>query len=318
MSLRICFACDLHASESTYLKFINAAKLNVYKANVIIAGGDLTGKALVPIVKQEDGSYHAQFLNSQEKIKSPADMQSLTRRIRSVGYYYQIMTKQRHEYLTTHPSELASVMVGLMRENIERWVRIAEERLANTGVTCYMMPGNDDDPEVGNIIDHSSYVINPEDKIVELGEGIEMLSNGYSTPTPWRTPRECSEEDLKTKIEHSLVKMKNASTSIFNLHCPPYGTGLDNAPLLDDQLRPVVSTGEIVRVPVGSKTVLNAIRENQPIAGLHGHIHESPGSARIGKTMCFNPGTEYQSGILCAYLLDLEKNKLKQWLKVES
>ena len=315
---RIFFACDFHGSESTYLKFVNAAKLRVYKADVVIASGDLTGKAMVPIIEQENGSYQANFLGSQETIKTKEELQIFLKRVRNVGYYHEIMSKQRYEMLLANPGEQHATMSRLMLENMERWIRIAEERLAGSGVSCYLMPGNDDSAQIGEIIDKSSYAVNPEDKVIDVGEGREMISSGYSSPTPWKTPRECSEEELKAKIDRMASSLADPNDSIFNLHDPPFGSGLDTAPQLDENLRPVMSMGELLRVPVGSKAVLQSIEEYQPLLGLHGHIHESPGEVPIGRTMCLNPGSEYQCGILRGYILTFEKNKLKSWLHTET
>jgi len=316
--IRIYYACDLHGSESTFLKFVNAGKLKVYKANVVIASGDLTGKAMVPIIDNENGTYQTKFLGSEETINSKEELQNLIKRIRNVGYYYDIVTKQRNQELSADPKQQGAILEKHVLEEMERWVRVAEERLKGTGVACYMMPGNDDTTEVGEIINRSSCVVNPEDKAVEIGEGHEMISTGFSNPTPWHTPRECSEEELKAKIDRMAAMLKDVKNSIFNFHCPPFGTGLDTAPKLDKDLRPVVATGELMKIPVGSTAVLKAIEDYQPLVGMHGHIHESPGEVKIGKTICFNAGSEYQSGILRGYVIDLEKNKVKQCLHVEA
>jgi len=318
LTLRVYFACDLHGSESTYLKFVNAAKLGVYKADVIIAAGDLTGKAMVPIIERGDGTYEAEFLGSSEVMKSKDELSQFTKRVRNVGYYYTVMNKQREEELKANVAEQQSVLLKELVANMERWVRIAEERLAKTKVKCYMMPGNDDPLEIGEVLDKSSYVVNPEERALEIGEGHEMISTGYSNPTPWKTHRECSEEELKAKIDRMAASLKDPGNSIFNLHCPPYGSGLDTAPQLDVNLRPVVSGGGIVMIPVGSTAVLKAIEEYQPLVGMHGHIHESAGEVKIGKTMCFNSGSEYQSGILKGYVIDLENHRVKQCLHVET
>jgi len=316
--IRVYYACDLHGSESTFLKFVNAAKMKVYKAQVVIASGDLTGKAMVPIIDFENGTYGTKFLGSDETVKSKEELQNLIKRIRNVGYYYEIATQKRHEEISADPAQQEAILHKHVLEEMERWIRIAEERLKGTGVACYMMPGNDDIAKIGEIIDRSGFVVNPEDKAVELGEGHEMISTGFSNPTPWHTPRECSEEELEAKINRMASMLRDVKNSIFNFHCPPFGTGLDIAPKLDKDLRPVVTTGELMKVPVGSTAVLKAIEQYQPLVGMHGHIHESPGEVKIGKTICFNAGSEYQSGILRGYVIDLEKNKVKQCLHVEA
>jgi Icc-related predicted phosphoesterase len=205
-----------------------------------------------------------------------------------------------------------------MIQNVERWVRVAEEKLKGKKLQFYMMPGNDDPKQLGDVIDKSSYVKNPEGKIVDLDGAHEMISSGYSNPTPWKTPREVSEDELGRMIEAMATGLRDAKNSIFNLHCPPYDSTLDQAPQLDETLRPTVTMGDLLKIPVGSTAVRAAIEKYQPLVGLHGHIHESPGHIKIGRTMCVNPGSEYQSGILRGYIIDLEKDKLKQCLRVEA
>ena len=180
------------------------------------------------------------------------------------------------------------------------------------------MPGNDDPKQLAEIIGSSSYVKNPEGKIVDLDEAHEMISSGYSNPTPWNTPREVSEDELGRMIETMASGLKDPKNSIFNLHCPPYDSTLDTAPQLDETLRPIVTMGDLLKIPVGSTAVRAAIEKYQPMVGLHGHIHESPGHVKIGRTICVNPGSEYQSGILRGYIIDLEKDKLKQCIRVEA
>ena len=119
-------------------------------------------------------------------------------------------------------------------------------------------------------------------------------------------------------IEAMATGLRDSKNSIFNLHCPPYDSTLDQAPQLDETLRPTVTMGDLLKIPVGSTAVRAAIERYQPLVGLHGHIHESPGHIKIGRTMCVNPGSEYQSGILRGYIIDLEKDKLKQCLRVEA
>lgn len=300
------------------MKFLNAARLKIYKAQVVIAAGDLTGKALVPIVQQEDGTYEATFLGSKEIFKTDEALHSFIKRVRNVGYYYDIMTKERYDEVAPNLAEQRAILNKHILEEMDRWIRISEERLKDSQVACYMMPGNDDTSQIGDMIDKSSYVVNPEDKALQIGEGHEMISTGYSNPTPWNTPRECSEEELKAKIDRMASMLKDPGNSIFNFHCPPFGTGLDVAPKLDEHLRPAVTMGELLKVPVGSTAVLKAIEEYQPLVGMHGHIHESAGEVKIGKTMCFNAGSEYQSGILRGYVIDLEKGRVKQCLHVEA
>ena len=318
MLTRVYFSCDVHGSELCFKKFINAAKYRIYKADVVILSGDLTGKALVPIIQEDDSSYRVSFLGSDETVGSQESLHGLEKRIRNVGYYHCIVSEDELLELKSEKSKLENLFSSLTLQRLEHWIRLAEESLKDTGIKCFMMPGNDDHPAVGQVIDKSDFVVNPEEKMVNVDKHHEMISLGFSNYTPWKTPRECSEEELAKKINSIVSSVSNIQNCIFNIHCPPYGSGLDYAPQLDENFRPVVSVGELLKVPVGSKAVLNAIKKHQPLVGLHGHIHESPGEVKIGRTLCLNPGSEYQNGILRGYLIDLDQNGLKHYLHVEA
>ena len=97
---------------------------------------------------------------------------------------------------------------------------------------------------------------------------------------------------------------------IFNLHCPPFDTGIDQAPLLDEELRPRIGIQGVEMAPVGCQAVRQAIEHYQPLLGLHGHIHESKGVASLGRTLCINPGSEYSEGVLRGALVTIKKGKV--------
>ena len=178
----------------------------------------------------------------------------------------------------------------------------------------YIPGGNDDLREITPILQSSDFVIDPEEKVVNLNSRYEMLSTGWSNPTPWKTPRECSEEELAGKIDEMSRQVKDFKNCIFNIHVPPIDSGLDTAPKLDHNLKPVVEGGEIAVAPAGSTAVRAAIEKYQPLLGLHGHIHESKGFVSIGRTLCINPGSEYSEGILRGVIVDLEDERVKNFL----
>jgi Icc-related predicted phosphoesterase len=300
---------------------VNAGKYDVYKADVMITAGDLTGKAIVPMVEQGNGVYmcHTKRIFDQDmKVSGVEELNEMEKRIRNAGCYPFKTDEKTVEELEADPNKLNTMFTKVMVENIERWVKIAEEKLKGKKLTFYMMPGNDDRTEIAEPIRNSSYVKNPEEGVVTIDDFHEMISSGYSNPTPWKTPREVTEEELGKMIDKMASALKDTQNAIFNLHCPPFDSGLDTAPKLDATLRPVVTMGDLLKVPVGSTAVRAAIEKYQPLVGLHGHIHESPGEIKIGRTVCVNPGSEYQSGVLRGYLIDFEKDKIKQCIRVEA
>lgn len=312
MSTKIFFATDLHGSEKCFLKFVNAAKF--YKANTLIMGGDITGKIVIPIVKGPNGKFHATFLGDKRTANNDKELQDLERAIRFAGYYPYLTDPDGMKELQADESKVQSIFKELMLDTVKKWIQVAEERLKETGIKVYVTGGNDDVAEIESIIGGSNYVIDPEDKVVQINGKYEMISTGWSNPTPWKTARECSEEQLWTKIDMMTSQVKDMNNCIFNLHVPPINSGIDTCPKLDANLKPVIAGGEIVMTGGGSTSVRKAIETYQPLLSLHGHIHESKGFLKIGRTLCLNPGSEYSEGILRGALVDLDDGTVKNFL----
>ncbi len=195
---------------------------------------------------------------------------------------------------------------------VEEWMAIAERKLAGTGMQVYVAPGNDDQFEVDDIIQAAKAVTLAEGLVIELTGGHEMIASGWSNPTPWNTHREQPEDQLALRYEAMINQLKNPASAIFNIHVPPYGSNLDEAAELDEQLRPKYAGNSLI--PVGSTALRKAIETSQPLLSLHGHIHEGRGHARIGKTLCINPGSMYEQGVLQGALVKLGKNKIEQFV----
>lgn len=310
---RIFFTSDVHGSEVCFMKFLNAAKF--YKADILILGGDITGKMIVPIVHQSNGTYTAEFLGNQQGIKSGQEREALEKNIRNSGYYPYPTTPAEMEKLQNDKKLIDELFSRVMTESVRRWVSIAEERLKGTKVKCYISPGNDDRFDIDDALKSSSIIMYPEDQVVWLDNNHEMITTAWTNLTPWHSPRETTEEKL-TEILHRLIsKVERMEDSIFNLHCPPHGTPIDVAPDLDETLKPKISAGGGVdMVHVGSVAVRQTIEENQPMLGIHGHIHESRGFTMIGRTLCVNPGSEYGEGILRGALINVDEKRVKSYL----
>jgi uncharacterized protein len=211
---------------------------------------------------------------------------------------------------------LETLFEGLMQERLVEWLNLAGERLSGTGVRCYMMGGNDDPPEVLEVLKQARGVSDPEDHVVLLDDTCEMISCGWSNPTPWHTPRECSEEELGQRIDALMAQVKRPESTIMNLHVPPFQSGLDDAPELDASLKVQTSLGQTRFKPVGSTAVRAAIQRYQPLLGLHGHVHEAHATCKIGRTVCVNPGSDFAEGVLHGVLVTVNKGKLRGYQMV--
>ncbi|MFQ5819173.1 MAG: metallophosphoesterase [Candidatus Heimdallarchaeota archaeon] len=309
---RIFFVTDLHGSDRCFRKLLNAA--DAYKAKILICGGDLTGKQIIPIMEQ-DGKYFARFLGEELTLTSQTELDTLVNRIRVVGYYPYITGADEVNQIRNDPQKMEEIFKKLIMESVAEWVRLAEERLQNTDVQLYIQPGNDDHYDIDPILNESEYIINPNAKIVQINPNHEMISLGYSNITPWNCPRDIPEEELAVKIEELASQVSNMKSAIFNIHVPPYGSLIDEAPKLDETLKPqLLPGGEPEMVPTGSTAVRTTIETHQPLLGLHGHIHESKGFTKIGRTFVCNPGSEYSEGILKGFLFTLRPKKVEHYL----
>ncbi len=303
---------DVHGSDVCFRKFLNAAKF--YKANVLILGGDITGKSMVPIIQTGTETYECSFAGEFFVIKSEEKLDSIVKDMRDSGVYPKVMGKKEYDELNSNPEKLREVFNQLMVEGVRRWLELAEERLKGTDVGCFISPGNDDIFEIDQVLNSSKYVINPERRIVSLDGEYEMITLGYANHTPWHSPREVDEGVLESWIEEMAGQLKKPENSIFNIHVPPRDTPIDQAPKVSEDLKPVVAAGHVVMTSAGSVATRRMIDKYQPLVGLHGHIHESKALVRIGRTVCFNPGSEYGEGILRGVVGQLEDGKLKSYL----
>lgn len=305
MTMRIYFATDIHGSEVCWRKFLNAARF--YQADTLILGGDVSGKAVVPVVARPgDGFLIRQFHG--ERVLSADETAQVETRIRDMGFYPYRTTDEELEEIWDDPEAVHAVFLKVMRETLTRWLDLAEQRLAGTGIPLYAMTGNDDPPELQGLLRDSPVLTETEEGLVDLGEDITMLSFGYSNPTPWHTPRELPDDEILRRVEKKAAAVERPERAVFNLHVPPARTAIDRAPALDGSLKPVVKGGAVVMESVGSEAVRRVLEEYQPMLGLHGHIHESRGVQKIGRTLCINPGSDYSSGVLRGAVVDLAED----------
>jgi Icc-related predicted phosphoesterase len=304
----------VHGSDVCFKKFINAASF--YDVDVLILGGDITGKMIVPIIEQPNGSFEANFLGKQVILNNEEEIKQLEQKIRNAGFYPYRTNPQEVTKLKEDEKMLNELFSRLMMESVKKWIEFAESKLQKLKVKCFIMPGNDDQFIIDQILNSSKIIVNPEGKALHLDEHHEMISTGYANITPWRCPRDVSEEELAKKINNMISQVDNIKNCIFNFHCPPYGTTLDLAPKLDENLKPIVSGGGFIMEHVGSKAIRKAIEEYQPLLGLHGHIHESRGIDNIGRTICLNAGSEYIEGVLRGIIIILSDGKIKSYYPV--
>lgn len=304
--IRLFFVTDLHGSELCFRKFISA--VSIYNADVAIALGDLAGKMVVPIFDTGNGSYDCSFLGQDIHLNNKTELDNQLGKINAIGFYPYITDKKEADALRQNQDGVMKIFHRLINERLQHWVELADEKLKDSKTLIFMAPGNDDPMEMDDILEKSGVMKPCVMRNVDVLD-YEMITLAHTSPTPWDTPREWSEEEMAKNIDLLAAKIKSMDRAIFNFHDPPHGTMLDYAPKLKDMRQ---SAGEVEHV--GSKAVAEKIKQYQPFLGLHGHIHESRAAQKIGRTFVVNPGSEYGEGILRGVLLTLADTKVKSYV----
>ena len=304
--MKVFFATDIHGSEICWRKFLNAAAF--YKADMVILGGDVTGKVMIPIVSLRPGHWEVTFGGQRVQLDTQAELDDIKRKIRDRGYYPAVMSGDELDSLNAEDGSVDRRFTQEMTKGLETWLDMADSKLRGGEIHCILNGGNDDIWEIDDIIEQSPSVSFAESKVLDIG-GFYLASMGWTNPTPWNTFREAPEDVLAAKIDAVVASIPDMGRAVFNFHAPPYGTGLDEAPALDENMRPI--HGGAVMKPVGSTAVKAAIQKYQPILSVHGHIHESKGVLRLGRTLTMNPGSSYSDGVLQGAVLDLNEKKGK-------
>jgi uncharacterized protein len=310
--MKVFFATDIHGSETCWRKFLNSAAF--YKADLVVLGGDVTGKMMVPIVAHQ-GYWQVTVRGQEHRLETQQELDDIQRQIRNTGSYPAIVSPDELQQLSKEEGAVDRRFTVEMTRSLDRWLDMADGKLRGGEIPCILNGGNDDIWEIDDIIEQSPCVSFAEGKVIDLG-GFQLVSMGWTNPTPWDTFREAPEPELATKIEAVVSQVPDMERAIFNFHAPPYGTGLDEAPALDASLRPM--HGGAVMKPVGSTAVRDAIMKHQPMLSVHGHIHESRAIKKMGRTLAINPGSVYGDGVLQGALIELnaKKGKVAKYLLV--
>jgi Icc-related predicted phosphoesterase len=287
------YASDVHGSDQCWRKFLGAGRF--YGADALIMGGDLTGKAIVPIERNGSGAFRTKFVGEVRRGSTPEELEQLLDAVRYNGMYPWLATREEIAATQADKEVQDRLFDEVIVAELRRWIAFADERMPQYGIDVFVMPGNDDPFSCDAVIEQASHVVACDERVVRVGPH-EMISCAYANPTPWNSPREEDEDALYTRLKRLADQVEDPARAIFNLHVPPYDSGLDTAAEINPDLTVVYKNGQPHEIPVGSTAVHQIIEEYQPLVALHGHIHESRGEATIGRTLAINSGSEYNSG----------------------
>ncbi|HEU4673920.1 MAG TPA: hypothetical protein VFS32_13560 [Candidatus Limnocylindrales bacterium] len=311
--VRLVQTADLHGSNAAFRKFLSAAVRN--DANHAIISGDLTGKAIVPIIRR-DGRHEAWLFGNREVVETEAELERLRTKIGDVGMYDHVCDEEEARALDADPERLHDLFVEKMNARLAEWLTLAGEVLAPAGIPLWLIPGNDDDRSVDPILDASQYACNVDNRVVELDEHHELVSLGDTSMTPWECPRDYPEEHMDEVVPALFGQVRNPAGAIVNMHCPPRDTKIDQCPELSSDLEIRFEGGQVIMGSAGSSAIRRGLDQLQPVLSLHGHIHEARGVHKLGRTLCLNPGSEYAEGIMKASIVNLEPTRVKGYILI--
>jgi uncharacterized protein len=308
---RILYASDFHGSEAFFRKFLSAGLQ--YQANALVVGGDLTGKAMIPIIHQGGGRYVGHLFGRKEEPSTPEGLAQLRQTISNVGFYPIVLEPDEATALEADDQKMSQRFEQEMCERIRAWLTLFAEKFIEKGVPLFFMPGNDDLYSIDAVIAEfeGDNVFNPDCRKFWIDDHHELAGLANANMTPWQCVRDLEEADLARRLEESAAMLERPELAIMVIHVPPYDTNLDVCPELDENLQIVHRGGQVLMKPVGSHAVRQVIERVQPLLSLHGHIHEAAGHTRIGKTLAINAGSEYAEGIMKAAIINLEPERVK-------
>jgi Icc-related predicted phosphoesterase len=301
--LTIFFATDIHGSNLCFRKVLAAPAF--YHADTVILGGDLTGKMIVPILRTPRG-WEARYASTVVPLDGESAVLDFERSVSDAGYYPFRATADQindQDHAWSEPVFREQVVARL-----EMW-----DGLANGRFPIYVAPGNDDEMYLDEVLSSCKSFVNAEGKDIELPGGYRLFSTGWANITPWHTARELDEPALLDHLEATTRGLRDADRAIFNIHVPPKDSGLDSCFAVNDRLEVVTELGQPKLIGAGSTAVRDLLTRVQPMLSLHGHIHESRGMARIGRTVALNPGSEYSEGILRGVLVKLGRGRVEEY-----
>jgi Icc-related predicted phosphoesterase len=311
---RVLYGSDFHGSDIVYRKFLSAGLQ--YKANILIVGGDVTGKAMIPMIHQGKGLYQSYLFGKEYCSISAEELEKTKRDIANVGFYPILLEKDEAEELENSPEKMAIRFEHEMCQRVREWMALAEEKLTPQNMTLYFMAGNDDLSSIDDAIAEFKHIRNPDMNHFEIDGGYEIVGCSSANMTPWKCARDLEEPDLEAKLDKLTGMIERPESTIAVLHVPPYQSGLDTCPELDKNLKIITEGGQVVMKSAGSPAVKAWIEKVQPMLTLHGHIHESPGHVHIGRTLAINAGSEYAEAIMKAAIINLEGQKVKGHLMI--
>jgi len=179
---KVFYVTDIHGSEICWRKFLNAGTF--YQADVVIVGGDITGKAMVPIIRRQE-QWDTTMFDQHVVLKTEAEVADIERKIRNRGYYPVRMSGDEYEQLQADPEEVTRRFTQVILQETQRWIEMADDKLRGKVHRVIVCPANDDMFELDPLLHQQGHVVETNDQDPLDLEGFQLISLGWTNPTPW-------------------------------------------------------------------------------------------------------------------------------------
>lgn len=303
---KIFFATDLHGSEPCFKKFLRAGTF--YGADILFLGGDYGAKELVLFSNSEKGVDTFSGSGQHQHFASTDDFDRYVLWCKASGRLMKRVDASVLQHIA--PASYHDLFDRTLNDTFATWAEMARDAFRRDGIPIYVIPGNDDSPRTDHYFTSEPFVFMHRRTAELRASLITLLGWGGSNPTPWHTPREYPEHQIRSELEQALKLRSHAGPMVLLAHPPPFGCGLDLVPEITKTLSYRLSFGSSAMVPIGSSAVREFVEEHQPLIGLFGHVHEGRGYHMIGQTLCINPGSAFHTGRLLGCILSITDGRV--------
>jgi uncharacterized protein len=286
--MKVFTASGLEGSTLCYRKFLSA--IDTYRADVGVLLGDLTGRKIVSVIKKSASSWEVPLDGKVHEIDSPAALAEVTAQIEDHGDYWLEQTPDEYEHLRSNPSLVELYFKSLVRERIQEWLTMADDRLSAAGPPVFIAPGSGDWRIIDELFEHGGRLLPCDDRIVDV-DGYQLVTSSASGPTEWELAREMDDHDLHKKLLELCSGVDDPDFAIFNLQAD-------------------------------SKAAQRIVKRFQPVVRVRGSlVGNGGGVSKQGRTLELSPRSamvEDAAPALYGVLLKLENGEVQDYLFTEA
>ena len=305
---RLFYATDLQGSEHCWNKFLMAGE--IHRADTLILGGTLLAQGVHCLVKSRGSTWSSRLGRRVLEARTRHELEQLENHVRNRGLYPYRTTEQERLQLEKSPQLFKTVYQRLAVQTLTRWISQARELCRQAGRRVYLTPHSIAPVLPGTLEgDCNGDIVWAQQGVFQLDPDHQLLSHACTHHTPFDCAEAAEDDTLISSLDTLVRQLDDVYNAVFSFHAPPHDSGLDHAP----------EPGRAASLfPIGSRAVRWVIETHQPLLSLHGMV-PVPGRrfARIGRTLCVNPGSFCSDSVLSGMLFVLDRTGIRSFQPVQ-